>query len=137
MARAKSILRFLASSAVAGALAGCTTLPAPSAEVSVPPATPVVLTPDQTAVIQGAVLKDFKDPASAQFRGLRASQHQAGITVCGEVNGKNSYGGYIGYLPFIAYVNQPTGRATLGMLADAQNEFTISGTLQLCKKEGL
>lgn len=42
----------------------------------------------------------FKDPASVKFRNLRITE--TGEFVCGEVNGKNSYGGYVGYKAFYA-----------------------------------
>lgn len=42
----------------------------------------------------------FKDPSSAQFRNLKITSD--GRIVCGEVNGKNSYGGYTGFKAFYA-----------------------------------
>lgn len=40
----------------------------------------------------------LKDPSSAKFRHVVAMQENAGY--CGEVNAKNSYGGYVGYRKF-------------------------------------
>jgi hypothetical protein len=49
-----------------------------------------------------AVAAQMKDPASAQFRGLKSGKTGTGfVFVCGEVNAKNSYGGYNGYRPFL------------------------------------
>lgn len=45
-----------------------------------------------------AVRGIMKDPSAAQFEGLKIGQRDA---VCGSVNGKNSYGGYVGFRPFI------------------------------------
>lgn len=42
------------------------------------------------------VAAEMKDPGSAQFRGLERFD---GL-VCGEVNARNSYGGYVGFQPF-------------------------------------
>jgi hypothetical protein len=44
--------------------------------------------------------RDLKDPGSAQFRKLLVSD---GLVpkLCGEINAKNSYGGYIGFARFI------------------------------------
>lgn len=45
----------------------------------------------------------LKDPGSAQFRNVRGfafSGPGGGYVVCGEVNGRNSYGGYAGFQPF-------------------------------------
>lgn len=49
-----------------------------------------------------AVASRLKDPGSAQFRNLRVVEQVAGQdAVCGEVNGKNSYGGYSGFEEFV------------------------------------
>jgi hypothetical protein len=50
------------------------------------------------------VARNFKDPASAQWRSLYLMN---GTTLCGEVNAKNSYGGYVGFRAF--YVDTVTG----------------------------
>lgn len=57
-----------------------------------------VATPKEAAPAKEAVSNQLKDPAAAQFRNL--TYHDKTHAVCGEVNGKNSYGGYIGFRPF-------------------------------------
>lgn len=49
-----------------------------------------------------ALTENFKDPESAKFRNIRRVEYANGIVYCGEVSGKNSYGAYVGYKPFIA-----------------------------------
>lgn len=44
------------------------------------------------------VTSEFKDPDSAKFRNIRVIRG----SVCGEVNAKNSYGGYVGYRRFVS-----------------------------------
>jgi hypothetical protein len=44
----------------------------------------------------------LKDPGSAQFRNVRFVEYLEGVVVCGDVNGKNSYGGYVGFRDFVA-----------------------------------
>lgn len=46
-----------------------------------------------------AVRRLLKDPDSAQFRDVQACAKPGAVR--GEVNGKNSYGGYAGFEPFI------------------------------------
>ena len=41
----------------------------------------------------------LKDPASAQFRNVELKG--GGTVLCGEINAKNSFGGYVGYRPFV------------------------------------
>ena len=61
---------------------------------------------DNLLVAKYQVLKVLKDPDSAQFRDMtvvaptKINKNQTGI-VCGEVNSKNSFGGYTGFHPFI------------------------------------
>jgi hypothetical protein len=45
---------------------------------------------------------DFNDPRGAQYRGLFVSQSDALSILCGEVNGKNVYGAYVGFRKFYA-----------------------------------
>lgn len=49
-----------------------------------------------------AATSDLKDPNSAQFRDVRIVQTPAGRVVCGSINAKNTYGGYVGFTPFAA-----------------------------------
>jgi len=44
----------------------------------------------------------LKDPDSAKFRNVRFVKYNARTVVCGEVNAKNSYGGYVGFENFVA-----------------------------------
>jgi hypothetical protein len=47
---------------------------------------------------KAAVAATLKDPDSAKFRGMKA--YPGKKLVCGEVNGKNSYGAYSGFSTF-------------------------------------
>lgn len=44
----------------------------------------------------------LKDPDSAKFRNVRMKAFDGMHVVCGEVNAKNSYGGYTGFKKFAA-----------------------------------
>lgn len=67
---------------------------------------------------QEAVREQMKDPESARFRNMKVYD----ITVCGEVNAKNSYGGYNGFKRFFA-LGGTVARVEGGMDNDA---FVIS-----------
>lgn len=49
--------------------------------------------------VRSAVAYKLKDPGSAQFRNER---EVSGGKFCGEVNGKNAFGAYSGFHPFLA-----------------------------------
>lgn len=52
-----------------------------------------------------ALTTNYKDPMSAQFTELSFTQGSYGKSLCGLVNAKNSYGGYVGARKF--YVSWP------------------------------
>ena len=60
-------------------------------------------------VVETAVRARLRDPQSAVFRDLSATSNRkisgapAGLVVCGYVNAKNSFGGYIGEKPFFNF----------------------------------
>ncbi len=69
---------------------------------------PVNWTPTRirTAARQ-AVTNKLRDPSSAQFRNVRRIEHSNGSTMfCGEVNGRNAYGGMSGFQRFEAGVDR-------------------------------
>lgn len=57
------------------------------------------------------VLSQLKDPDSAQFRNeiVISPWGLANSVLCGEVNAKNSMGGYVGYRSFDVYVDSDSG----------------------------
>lgn len=63
-----------------------------------------------------SIANQFKDPGSVQFRGLFVSGRKMSV-LCGEINGKNSYGAYVGFNRFYS-----TGKATLNSVESAQNK---------------
>lgn len=53
---------------------------------------------------QDSVRGILKDPGSAQFQKMVVRKIDEGRVVCGEVNAKNSYGGYVGFKHFVSGV---------------------------------
>lgn len=63
-----------------------------------PPSKPVIIPPRATLLAaRAAVKQELKDPESAQF----SLEVQWPTAVCGFVNSKNSYGGYVGASSYI------------------------------------
>jgi hypothetical protein len=52
-----------------------------------------------TASLQLRTAQQLKDPASAQF--LKVHLNTEKTALCGQINAKNSYGGYVGFRDFI------------------------------------
>lgn len=57
---------------------------------------------DQEAIdnAKQAVIASMKDPSTVQFRGIWVRTGKRSKAICGEVNAKNSYGGYVGFRKF-------------------------------------
>lgn len=73
--------------------------------------------------------RNFKDSSSAQWRNLFVSDSPKELlTLCGEVNSKNSYGAYVGFRRFFA-----TEDAHLSQVADAKDSTVVDTMWQtLC-----
>jgi len=76
---------------------------------------------DLISAAKVAVANGLKDPQSAQFKNARLVAFQEGAVVCGEVNGKNSYGGYTGFKKFAATSEAALIDQTSSSQADARS----------------
>ena len=76
------------------------------------------------------ILAGLKDPASAQFRNVKIIEQRDGSkSVCGEVNAKNSMGGYAGFRQF-SYTSS-SGRASIDPAStESFNDRFASVTVQ-------
>ncbi len=75
-----------------------------------------------------AVKKQLHDPSSAKFRNVYFNKGSDGIPMtCGEVNSKNSFGGYGGYQKFVS-----AGKPELTFLEEQVTDFSTIW-IRLCK----
>lgn len=52
------------------------------------------------------LVRTFKDPQSTQYENLTVTKNMLGYTsLCGSVNSKNSYGGYVGFKKFYVIID--------------------------------
>lgn len=59
----------------------------------------------EVAAMTQQLKERLKDPGSVQLRNVKAIKTpDAGTQICGEVNAKNSFGGYVGFAAFIGSV---------------------------------
>lgn len=71
--------------------------------------TPVMLSAKDETMIKDVMAYNLFDPSSAQFRNIRAADvvltnGRTVRRVCGEINGKNQFGGYVGFTPFSGFM---------------------------------
>jgi hypothetical protein len=65
----------------------------------------VSLSASQESQARSIISQDLKDPQSAQFRSWQTEKRlldngKTVLSICGEINAKNSYGAYTGFRPF-------------------------------------
>ena len=68
--------------------------------------------------IKDGVAELLRDPSSVQIRDVRIVENPKGRFYCGEVNGKNAYGGYAGFMNFMSigttynlfYIQEPDSK---------------------------
>lgn len=136
--------------ALSAALVGCQTPPAayaasqPGAFPAAPKAAvsankkPYSLTAADVKAVKAAVNEALKDPTSAIFGKLKAVKSNSGvITVCGFVNGKNSFGGYVGQKPFIGALTEPAPKGTFVVIGMGGPDIQTHATYATCAKEGI
>lgn len=92
------------SAVISTALMGCQSSSFSTRRTPSSPVTEIVkLTEEDRDLIETGVRRVLKDPESAMFGRMvagRMANKPNIIVVCGWVNAKNVYGGYVGYQPF-------------------------------------
>jgi hypothetical protein len=100
--------------------------------------TPAVLSPAQQTEVKQLIAKDLRDPESARFGSFKAAWDQQHLVVCGWVNSKNGFGGYVGDTKYVArFTEGGDKRLSLALLRLGDN---LDGSLLLwmmCGKAGI
>jgi hypothetical protein len=86
-----------------------------------------------------AVRATLKDPESARFTDLRSFNLGGSLVVCGYVNAKNSFGGYVGKKPFYIdkgenYYQDKSLDGRPHIIQD-ENSFDITEWRNLCRSD--
>lgn len=108
------MIRYAIVVAMCVSVAGCGGMMADAVGVKAGRNIPMDLNQEQIAAVHEGVRKALKDPDSARFGALKATDHSGDekmrtIAVCGLVNGKNSYGGFTGDVIYQGLLTQFTG----------------------------
>lgn len=79
----------------------------------------------------------LRDPASAQFRNVRVvAQKDGRNAVCGEINGRNAYGGYAGFHGFYVLAGEAffePNTASASTVEDATAAYSwVAESLRVC-----
>jgi len=102
------------------------------------PGRPVGLDGGQQEAIVVGVLKWMKNPLSVQFRGIEGVQNSRRlVTVCGEVNGRNSAGNYVGMEPFVGVLMGPRADADFVLVGIGSSDRDRAEVIHLCRASGI
>lgn len=93
------------------------------------------LNPNEKNAIEESIKNQLKDPFSAQFKHSRYISNGNG-EYCGLVNSKNSYGGYVGYTPFLVMLVGKGKDLHSAVIAFGSQETDQLVTTQICKDIG-
>ena len=92
------------------------------------------LTAKDISIVKNGVAKELKDPTSPIFGNMKATKSKKDvITVCGFVNGKNSYGAYTGQKPFIGAL---TNNNFL-LIGIGEDDIHTTATYDVCAQKGI
>lgn len=140
------VMRGMVAGALALVMVGCTESGAERAQTTVkptvarrpPPETrPVVLSPAEVRAVQAAARRKLKDPESARFGAIAASETASGGRFfCGTVNARNGFGGYTGSTPFTGIlVTGPTPIALVSQFGQSERDARI--VIGICEGLGV
>lgn len=103
------------------------------AGADVRPASPVEL-----EAVEEAMRSRLKDPDSMRMEGVRVAPGSMPtlLTACGEVNAKNSYGGYTGRRVFLANIILREGQPPAAIVIGVDDGRTNTAS-SMCRKAGL
>lgn len=120
---------------VAAVIATCFQPPRAVAEGELP-------SPKLKEVVISALKNEARDPTSLLFKWHAVAAEPKGgvLTYCGMVNGKNGFGGYSGFAPYLAAVvlsdsGEPTKAIIIGMKGKGQDK-TGAAAVKICANYG-
>lgn len=91
----------------------------------------------EMAAITQAIKDQVKDPDSVKLRGVMAQVDDKGLTFfCGEVNAKNSYGGYVGFKPFYAFMLINGAKPVYASVSGLGDDVSSQSAVIMCQKLG-
>lgn len=110
--------------------------PAPSGSIEA--GQPVGLDTRQQEAVVAGVAKWMKDPGSIQFGTMEGARNGSGrIAVCGEVNGRNGAGSYVGMAPFIGVLMGTRASPEFVVVGIGSSGRERAEVTSLCRDSGI
>ena len=113
-------------------------LPRAPAGTSIEPGAKVVLDARQQEAVVAGVSKWMKAPGSTQFGIMSGARNSRGVvTVCGEVNGRNGNGAYVGMRPYVGVLMCTPASPDFVVVGIAASERERAEVAALCRESGV
>ena len=113
-------------------------LPPAPAGMSIEAGTKVTLDARQQEAVVAGVSKWMKTPASTRFGIMNGARNSRGtVTVCGEVDGRNGNGAYVGMKPYVGVLMGTTANPDFVVVGIAASERERAEVASLCRESGV
>lgn len=113
-------------------------LPPAPAGTSIEAGTKVTLDARQQEAVVAGVSKWMKTPASTRFGIMSGARNSRGlITVCGEVDGRNGSGLYVGLRPYVGVLMGTPASPDFVVVGIAASERERAEVASLCRESGV
>lgn len=119
------------------ALASCQSTPS----TQLPPkvTTPYILTREDAVAIQSGLASVVRDPASLILGAAKAATNDKGtVEVCGNVNGKNGFGGYTGDMIYLGMLTtNQSGQRGFAVVGVGDGSYKSQALSLMCQQSNI
>jgi hypothetical protein len=113
-------------------------LPAAPAGTTIETGTKTVLDARQQEAVVAGVSKWMKAPASTRFGVMSGARNSRGtITVCGEVDGRNGNGAYVGMRPYVGVLMGTPASPDFVVVGIGASERERAEVASICRESGV
>jgi hypothetical protein len=113
-------------------------LPPAPAGTSIEAGIKIALDPRQQEAVVAGVSKWMKAPASTRFGIMSGARNSRGtVTVCGEVDGRNDTGAYVGMKPYVGVLMGTPTSPDFVVVGIAASERERAEVASLCRESGV
>src|ERR1041384_5212805 len=113
-------------------------LPPAPAGTTIEPGTKVTLDARQQEAVVAGVSKWMKTPASTRFGLMSGARNSRGtITVCGEVDGRNGNGLYVGMRPYVGVLMGTAASPDFVVVGIAASDRERAEVASICRDSGV
>lgn len=112
-------------------------LPANPGKAEILPGMPFKLDRKQQDAVVAGITRWLKDPSTAYFGAMAAARNPLGyVTVCGDVDGRNSAGNFVGMAPYIGVLLGQPAKPEFVVVQIAAFGRARAEVVSLCRESG-